>query len=276
MSTALAVHHGAFGRASLYRLNKPLATHAHREGHLIFHVDGPSCGLEVDGHWCPLSPTHCVAVNPLQPHNFQPGDSISGAVFLTLYINPSWFLEFGRDNGHALQFGANSLEVNGEIAGLARQVSMFLVDDLRGARFDACLYELTATSFEQSRIQATGNGTGHAVWSGVSDYRIRNSIRLMRDLIGDEIVLDQVAQAVGLSRPHFFKLFRQNIGVTPNIYLNTLRMESSIERLTCTNDSITTIGLDMGFASQASFTRFFSSNVGIPPSDYRRAALHLA
>ena len=31
-------------------------------------------------------------------------------------------------------------------------------------------------------------------------------------------------------------------------------------------------GLDLGFASQASFTRFFTSNVGIPPTDYRRVA----
>ena len=40
MSNALAVYHGPFGRASIYRLDKPLATHAHREGHLIFLVGG--------------------------------------------------------------------------------------------------------------------------------------------------------------------------------------------------------------------------------------------
>ena len=39
-----------------------------------------------------------------------------------------------------------------------------------------------------------------------------------------------------------------------------------------TSKSVTEIGLDLGFASQASFTRFFSSNVGIPPTDYRRVA----
>ena len=98
-----------------------------------------------------------------------------------------------------VQFGANSLEISDDIARLAQQVSSCLLDDRRGERFDACLYELTATSFEQSRIQAANNGMEHSDGSGVRDYRIRNSIRLMRDLIGDEIVLDQVAQAVGLS-----------------------------------------------------------------------------
>ena len=38
MSRALSVYHGRFGRATLYELNRPMTTHAHREGHLIFYV----------------------------------------------------------------------------------------------------------------------------------------------------------------------------------------------------------------------------------------------
>ena len=40
MSKALAVFHGRFGRATVYQLNRRFNTHAHREGHLIFYVDG--------------------------------------------------------------------------------------------------------------------------------------------------------------------------------------------------------------------------------------------
>ena len=32
------------------------------------------------------------------------------------------------------------------------------------------------------------------------------------------------------------------------------------------------IGFDLGFSSQSSFTRFFASNVGMAPTDYRRVA----
>ena len=41
MSTALAVCHGSFGRVTIYRLDKPMRTHAHREGHLTFHLGAP-------------------------------------------------------------------------------------------------------------------------------------------------------------------------------------------------------------------------------------------
>ena len=70
-------------------------------------------------------------------------------------------------------------------------------------------------------------------------------------------------------------LLASDLGLTPNIYLNTLRMEAAIDKLTTSSEAVTSIGLDLGFSSQASFTRFFASNVGIPPSDYRRVA-HLA
>ena len=38
MARAISVHHGSFERATLYELDKPLITHAHREGHLIFYL----------------------------------------------------------------------------------------------------------------------------------------------------------------------------------------------------------------------------------------------
>ena len=84
--------------------------------------------------------------------------------------------------------------------------------------------------------------------------------------------MEEVARAVGLSRPHFFKLFKKQLGITPNVYLNTLRSERAIEDLVNTEKTVTNIAYDLGYSSQASFTRFFSSNVGIAPSEYRRVA----
>ncbi len=104
---------------------------------------------------------------------------------------------------------------------------------------------------------------------------MRNSVKLMQHRVSERIVLDEIAKDSGLSRPHFYKLFRQQVGITPNIYLNTLRMESALQRLTTSHDAVTDIGLDLGFSSQASFTRFFIANAGIAPSDYRRV-VHFA
>ena len=44
MSRAVAAVHGQFGRAVIYGLNRPFNIHAHREGHLIFHLSGDNGG----------------------------------------------------------------------------------------------------------------------------------------------------------------------------------------------------------------------------------------
>ena len=98
------------------------------------------------------------------------------------------------------------------------------------------------------------------------------SLRVMQDRLSGDVEMEILARQVGLSRAHFFKLFKKQMGVTPNIYLNTLRSEQAIEDLLTTPKSVTDIAYDLGFSSQASFTRFFSSNVGISPSEYRRVA----
>jgi len=52
MSRAVAAVHGQFGRAVIYNLNRPFNIHAHREGHLIFHLSGEDAGVLVSGAPC--------------------------------------------------------------------------------------------------------------------------------------------------------------------------------------------------------------------------------
>ena len=118
-------------------------------------------------------------------------------------------------------------------------------------------------------------GYGYRRAAGEQIPHFSVSLRLMQTNFAEDVAIDWVAREVGLSRPHFFKLFKKQMGITPNLYLNTLRSEQAIDELMTTNKSVTDIGYDLGFSSQASFTRFFASNVGIPPSEYRRVA-HVA
>ena len=101
---------------------------------------------------------------------------------------------------------------------------------------------------------------------------MRKSIRLMQEGLGADIQLNALARESGLSRPHFYKLFHRQTGITPNLYLNTLLMERAIDTLVGTQKPVADIGFDLGFSSQSGFAKFFSANVGMAPTDYRRAA----
>ena len=269
MSTALAVRHGPFGRAALYKLNRSFLTHAHREGHLTFNVGGRPAVITVSGQPIPLDAGTALGINPWQPHSYEPSDLDDWTIALVLYIKARWFGD-EQDSG-MLRFGRPELVMTPLLRRLVGRLVTLLLGEDESGDFDRHLRDLAAACHEQSWEQGGDRAaTAHRLL--YRDFRIRNSIRLMQERIGDELAIDTIARDAGLSRPHFYKLFRKHVGITPNIYLNTLRMETAIDRLTRSSDAVTSIGLDLGFASQASFTRFFCTNVGVPPSDYRRVA----
>jgi transcriptional regulator GlxA family with amidase domain len=137
------------------------------------------------------------------------------------------------------------------------------------------LCALTQMSFDQSWQWTARGGEFTGPELPRRDFRIRKALKLMQETVGEAMELDHVAREVGLSRPHFFKLFRTQVGLTPNLYANALRMERAIERLAVTGEAVAEIGFDLGFSSQASFSRFFIANGVVPPSAYRRS-VHVA
>jgi AraC-like DNA-binding protein len=122
-------------------------------------------------------------------------------------------------------------------------------------------------SWQQAEVARDARASG-----AVTDFRVRKCIKLMSESPGAEMELDTIARESGLSRPHFYRLFRTQTGVTPHLYLNTLIMEQALEALVASEAPIADIGFDLGFSSQSGFTRFFAANVGMAPTDYRRAA----
>jgi AraC-like DNA-binding protein len=253
---------------ALYSLDRGMALHAHREGHLIFHVQGPPAAIRIEDETCPMNRDLAVAISPCQAHNYISLDPGEPSLFLVLYIRPAWFLEASRQVNGSLRFGRCQIEVTEPIDRLVRQTALGLLDG-GDESVPGNLHELTQVSFDQS-WQWRGGPSLTGCTAPMRDFRVRTSVRLMQDRLRDHLALDEIARESGLSRPHFYKLFREQVGVTPNMYLNTLRMETAIERLSAEQAAVTDIGLDLGFASQASFTRFFIANVGIAPSDYRR------
>lgn len=112
-------------------------------------------------------------------------------------------------------------------------------------------------------------------WRGsrFEDARIRDAIALLRSRPNKELNMDVVANRVGLSRSRFYDLFQVCTGLSPRDYLDKLCVETAISRLASAGTKIAEVSADLGFSAQSNFTRFFLHQVGIPPSEYRRAAL---
>jgi AraC-like DNA-binding protein len=272
MSKALAVFHGRFGRATVYQLNRAFNVHAHREGHLIFHVGGTPAQIDVcDQRWL-LAEDSVVAVNPWEPHNFLPTDIGNGAIFFVLYVNAEWFAPDAA-NSQSLRFGRTHFKRTDALDKHIRRTAALVCGAPSLRSLDCELRQLIDSCYEESWQQSETAEQARAVAAAaITDFRVRKSIKLMSESPGAEIELDSIARASGLSRPHFYRLFRTQTGVTPHLYMNTLIMEQALDALVATEAPIADISFDLGFTSQSGFTRFFAANVGMAPTDYRRAA----
>ena len=111
------------------------------------------------------------------------------------------------------------------------------------------------------------------LWRGsrFEDSRIRQAIGLLRARPNKDLNMDELANRVGLSRSRFYDLFQLCTGFSPRAYLDMLCVETAISRLASGRGKIAEVAAELGFSAQSNFTRFFLNQVGVPPSEYRRA-----
>lgn len=88
--------------------------------------------------------------------------------------------------------------------------------------------------------------------------------------IAEQIVMEQVADAFGLSMRNFIRRFKQATDQTPIQYLQNLRIERAKLLLESSQQSFDQITLQVGYEDGNSFRRLFKERVGLSPSDYRK------
>lgn len=209
-------------------------------------------------------------MSPWEPHRFDLVEPGGACLCLVLYIKPIWFLETSDSTQHPLSFSRSEISMTTEVSRAVRRLIALLVEADNLDLFDSYLYETELLCYNQSWFGRECGTAIDFIADRFTDFRVRRSLRIMQERFIGDLEMEQFDREAGLSRPHFFNLFKRQTGVTPNVYLNTLRAEQVIQDLMTTEKTVTEISHDLGFSSQASFTRFFASNVGIPPSRYRR------
>jgi len=73
-----------------------------------------------------------------------------------------------------------------------------------------------------------------------------------------------------MSRSVLAERFAKLVGSPPMHYLAKWRMQVASELLTSGKTNLASIAADVGYESEASFSRAFKKMVGVPPSAWRR------
>jgi AraC-like DNA-binding protein len=85
---------------------------------------------------------------------------------------------------------------------------------------------------------------------------------------------DDLAREAGTSRTVLAERFNALLGRPPIDYVTSWRIQLAADRLRNGRDGIATIAAEVGYESEAAFTRAFARLVGMPPSRWRAAPVH--
>lgn len=119
----------------------------------------------------------------------------------------------------------------------------------------------------------TPEGLGHYTWTARQGLTRRNLARAcsyMEENLGRNFTLDELARAVGISRFHFSRLFRERTGESPMGYSLRLRVERAKEMLLQSDRRMSEIAVTLGFFDQSHFSRTFRRITGVSPGEYVR------
>ena len=104
----------------------------------------------------------------------------------------------------------------------------------------------------------------------LSQKSIQQAIEYINEYLTEDLSLEAIATSIGMSKYHFCRLFRQEMGLTPWQYVIQQRIEAAKRLLANPQLSIAQISRRLGFSTQGQFTNFFRKHVGVSPKQYRQ------
>lgn len=106
--------------------------------------------------------------------------------------------------------------------------------------------------------------------NATDEIRMKQMIQYIGEHFGDKILLEDIADAAGISSRECSRCFARTVRMSPVDYLNKYRVRMAAGRIINTADPIGLIGEECGFASDSYFGKMFKSIMGCSPRDYRK------
>ena len=266
---SVCILRGPFGRATVNPSTRALVEHTHRQINILIKLGGGDAVFVVAGERLVLDDHSILLFNSWLPHAKLANED-DASLILSLFIDPEWM---AANLAHAVvsmeaPFALPRAELYGEIKALAVQLGSAIASQARSPEDRAeallgCLVQMIGSAYG-----STDDDFRQKRW--MIDYRIRRAINYLHEHTSHGPSIVEVARHVGLSRSRFFEQFRNCVGVTPQQYMDHLRMTSATHLLTSSDMPLAELACELGFAGHSNFTRFFTQHIGVPPNEFRR------
>ena len=109
-----------------------------------------------------------------------------------------------------------------------------------------------------------------AIRGGLTPRQLRCAQETMLATLDESVPLATLAQEAGLSPWHFCRAYKQSTGMSPHRWTRDRRLEQARQLLADNRRSLTSIAVELGYASLSHFSAAFKQATGISPTGYRR------
>nr|WP_297461974.1 AraC family transcriptional regulator [uncultured Halomonas sp.] len=276
MSSAYRIFHGGFGRVALLDMDESLVLHAHSECHVLLKVSGEDTFFSVRNRQQPLTDKTAILVNAWEPHFYDHQSGAADTLILALYIEPRWLAALQHSlvlSGRPDFFSHPCIELTPRMRHNADLLisAMLTFGMVPQEKVEELLFELLIGITEKHSEWRHLTKLRVGVASDFYDARIRKASDFILNHPQGELDLAVIARQCGLSRAHFFTLFKKNTGMTPQMLANISKMQSAFDWLSDNRaGTLGNLSETLGFSEQGHFTRFFRRHIGASPSQYQR------
>lgn len=138
---------------------------------------------------------------------------------------------------------------------------------------DAVLERLSEMMFlDTARRYLEGLPEDATGWlAGLRDRYVGRALALMHERPEHPWTVDELGRGVGLSRSALHERFLRYLGQAPMQYLANWRMQLGAGLLRRGQAKVAVVAQEVGYESEAAFTRAFKRLMGKPPAAWRRA-----
>lgn len=206
-----------------------------------------------------LNPTQCIA---LAIENEQIKNTISylNEFFPKEDSNSKWFLNY--DEYHFYN--------NEEIAYLINKVIRICSEKSKekDVLADLTLKELLVRIMQSQNLKTVNDEIA------TNNNPLAYVIGYIKANLNEKISIDSLSNKACMSKATFYRLFKRELGISPNDYILAEKMNRAKELLARPGNKIAAISYELGFSDSNYFIRAFKKIVGVTPGAFQMQAIH--
>lgn len=102
------------------------------------------------------------------------------------------------------------------------------------------------------------------------ESKVKDIVRYIQNNLDKDLNVKTLAERSNISFFHFHRIIKACLGMPLGMYINSLRLDTAAKIIKYSSESINEIAIKIGYSDLSAFSKSFTREFGISPSEYRQ------